>query len=154
MRVKDIDLQRNEIRIRDGKGLKDRVTLVPGKLQGPLAAHLEKVQQQHQSDLRLGYGSVELPGALARKYPNAPREWGWQWVFPATSHYIDRLTGEKRRHHLHESVLQKAVKDARLMAGISKPAPARTPCVIASPRIFWKMASTSVRFRNCSGTPT
>ena len=126
LRVKDIDLQRNEISIRDGKGLKDRVTLVPGKLRGPLAAHLEEVQQQHQSDLRLGYGSVELPGALARKYPNTPREWGWQWVFPATRLYLDRTTGGLRRHHLHESVLQRAVKDAVRKAGIAKRASCHT----------------------------
>ncbi len=84
--------------------------------------HLKIVQRQHEEDLRNGLGKVALPDALARKYPNAPKDWGWQWAFPAASHYSDRLTGERRRHHLHESVLQRAFKDARIRAGIAKPA--------------------------------
>ena len=122
LRVKDIDFASNQIVIRAGKGAKDRVTMLPAAVKADLAQHLEVVRRQHEQDLRHGAGWVELPGALVRKYPNAGREWGWQWVFPATSHYIDRVTGEKRRHHLHESVLQKAVKDGRLKGGIWKPA--------------------------------
>ncbi len=122
LRVKDIDFSKNQIVVRAGKGNKDRYTMLPAAAKDPLLRHLQAVKRQHEEDLRQGLGRVSLPDALERKYPNAGKEWGWQWVFPATSHYIDRLTGEKRRHHLHESVLQKAVKDARLMAGISKPA--------------------------------
>ncbi len=122
LRVKDLDFASNEIRIRAGKGDKDRVTMLPATVKDPLRQHLARVKAQYEADIRNGYHGVSLPHALARKYSNATKEWGWQWVFPATSPYIDRLTGEKRRHHLHESVLQKAVKDARLMAGLSKPA--------------------------------
>ena len=122
LRVKDVDFSRNQIVVRAGKGDKDRYTMLPAAAKDPLLRHLQAVKRQHEEELRQGLGRVSLPDALERKYPNAGKEWGWQWVFPATNHYIDRLTGEKRRHHLHESVLQKAVKDARLMAGISKPA--------------------------------
>ena len=122
LRVKDIDFSKNQIVVRAGKGDKDRYTMLPAAAKDPLLRYVQAVKRQHEEDLRQGLGRVSLPDALERKYPNAGREWGWQWMFPATSHYIDRLTGEKRRHHLHESVLQKAVKDARLMAGISKPA--------------------------------
>src|SRR5205814_797968 len=85
-----------------------------------LIAHLERAREQHQADLRRGAGWVELPNALTRKYPNAGRDWGWQWVFPATRMYVERLTGQRRRHHLHESVLQRAVKHAVWHAGIAK----------------------------------
>jgi integrase len=84
LRVKDLDFTRGEVTVRDGKGQKDRVTLLPGKLTAPLQAHLDRVRRQHEADLRAGLGSVELPDALERKYPRAPWEWGWQWVFPAT----------------------------------------------------------------------
>jgi integron integrase len=122
LRVKDVDLSRGEIIVRDGKGKKDRVTILPSELSRPLVAHLERVKTQHHKDLSSGRGSVELPYALRRKYPNAAREWGWQWVFPATRFYRDRITGEYRRHHLHESVLQRAIKMAVRVAGIAKPA--------------------------------
>jgi len=89
-------------------------------------AHLERVAHQHQRDLAMGAGWVELPHALARKYPNAGREWAWQWVFPATRHYTDALTGQRRRHHLHESVVQRAVKRAVLRSGVAKPASCHT----------------------------
>ncbi len=126
LRVKDVDFAANQIVIRDGKGRKDRVTMLPAAIKAPLGCHIERVQQQHQADLRHGAGWVELPGALARKYPNAGRDWGWQWVFPATRFYVDRATGQRRRHHLHESVLQRAVKDAVRVVGIAKPATCHT----------------------------
>ncbi|MBI4246886.1 MAG: integron integrase [Candidatus Rokubacteria bacterium] len=118
LRVKDVDFATNQIVIRDGKGHKDRVTMLPAAVKAALTAH--------QADLRHGAGWVELPGALLRKYPNAGREWGWQWVFPATRLYVERVTGQRRRHHLHESVLQRAVKDAVRAARIAKPATCHT----------------------------
>jgi integron integrase len=121
LRVKDIDFSKNQIVVRAGKGNKDRYTMLPAAKE-PLLRHLQAVKRQHQEDVKQSLGRVSLPDALERKYPNAGKEWGWQWVFPATSHYTDRVTGERRRHHLHESVLQKAVKDARLKVGIAKPA--------------------------------
>jgi len=126
LRVKDLDFTTNQIVIRDGKGRKDRVTMLPAAVKAALAAHVERMRAQHQADVRRGAGWVELPGALARKYLNAGREWGWQWVFPATRFYVDRTTGQRRRHHLHESVLQRAVKDAVHAVGISKPATCHT----------------------------
>jgi integron integrase len=126
MRVKDIDLPRGEIRIRDGKGRKERVTMLPRIVKELLPAHLELVRQLHQRDLREGAGAVSLPDALARKYPSANREWGWQWIFPASSRYVDRDSGTQRRHHLHESVIQKAIKQAVIRACIAKPASSHT----------------------------
>ena len=122
LRVKDVEFSRGEILVRDGKGARDRVTLLPAGVAAPLAAHLGRVQVQHEGDLRAGLGSVELPLALERKYPRAAFEWGWQWVFPATRHYTDPVSGRRRRHHLHESVLQKAVREAALRARIARPA--------------------------------
>ena len=126
LRIKDVDFSTNEIRVRSGKGDKDRVTMLPGAVKEPLLTHLQGVERQHEEDIRKGLGRVALPDALERKYPNAGKEWGWQWIFPATSHYIDRITGEKRRHHLHESVLQKAVKAAVRKSGLPKPASPHT----------------------------
>jgi integron integrase len=122
LRVKDINFDRNELTIRDGKGGKDRVTMLPAAVKEPLLAHLKWVNAQHEADLAAGRGCVALPGTLRAKYPNAPKEWAWQWVFPATRLYVDQETGERRRHHLHESVLQRAVKDAARAAGICRPA--------------------------------
>jgi integron integrase len=118
LRVKDIDFVGNQIVVRAGKGNKDRHTMLPAAVKEPLAKHLEIIKQQHQRDLDRGLGRVALPNALERKYPNADKEWGWQWVFPGSSHYTDRLTGERRRHHQDESVLQKVVKGAVRKAGI------------------------------------
>lgn len=126
LRVKDIDFDQNEIVVRAGKGDKDRHTMLPAATVGLLRCHLESVRLRHQDDLGRGLGTVALPGALSRKYPGAPKEWGWQWVFPATSHYIDLETGVRRRHHLHESVLQKAFKEARDKSGVVKPAGCHT----------------------------
>jgi integron integrase len=121
LRVKDIDFDRGELTVRDGKGGKDRVTMLPAAVKGPLMHHLQSVRAQHEQDLAAGRGTVVLPTALRSKYPNAPREWAWQWVFPATRHFID-ASGERHRHHLHESVIQRAVKDAARAAGIPRPA--------------------------------
>jgi integron integrase len=122
LRIKDLHFERREIVVRDGKGGKDRVTMLPGALHDPLRRHLEDVRTLHRADLAAGAGRVALPGTLAVKYPSAPGEWGWQWVFPATRLYRDVATGERRRHHLHESVVQRAVKDTVRAAGIPRPA--------------------------------
>ena len=120
LRVKDIDFRRNEITVRNGKGGKDRVTMLPASCKQGLLDHLEQVRGRHEADLRKGLGRAPLPDALVRKYPNADRQWGWQYVFPASSHYVDRRTGIRHRHHLHETVVQKAVAQAARRAGISK----------------------------------
>ncbi|PYO13048.1 MAG: hypothetical protein DMD75_06300 [Candidatus Rokuibacteriota bacterium] len=126
LRVQDIDFAMNQIVVRDGKGAKDRVTVLPIVAKEPLTRQLLKVKRQHEADLACGAGWVELPWALARKYPNAGREWPWQWAFPATRFYVDRATGQRRRHHLHESVLQRAVLDAVRRAGLGKRATPHT----------------------------
>lgn len=100
--------------------------MLPAAVRRSLWKHLQAVKRQHEDDLKKGLGRVALPHALERKYPNAGKEWAWQWVFPATTHFIDRITGEKRRHHLHESVVQRAVKEARFKAGTPKPASCHT----------------------------
>jgi integron integrase len=126
LRVKDLDFTNNQIVVRAGKGDKDRHTMLPTAVKEPLARHLEIVREQHRRDLERGLGRVALPNALERKYVNAGKEWGWQWVFPATSHYTDPATGEQRRYHLHESALQKAVKQAVRRGGLSKTATPHT----------------------------
>jgi integron integrase len=126
LRVKDVDLERLELMVRDGKGRKDRVTVFPRSLHAPFSAHLTEVKRQHERDVSAGAGTVALPDALRVKYPTAAREWGWQWVFPATRLYVDAVTGERRRHHLHESVLQRAIKDAVRAAGLTKQASAHS----------------------------
>jgi len=126
LRIKDVDFGASQILVRGAKGNKDRVTLLPAVVRPALLRHLECVRAQHQRDLAIGAGYVELPEALARKYPNASREIAWQWVFPATRIYRDRITGERRRHHLHESVLQRAVKEAIRRAGVNKLASCHT----------------------------
>jgi len=147
LRIKDISFDRGELTIRDGKGGKDRVTMLPAALQKPLAGHLARVKAQHDADLAAGRGSVALPGALRAKYPNAPREWAWQWVFPATRFYVDPGTGERRRHHLHETVVQRAVKDAARAAGT---VPRHViHYATRSRRICWRPGMTSGRFRSC-----
>jgi integron integrase len=121
LRVKDVDFQTNQIFVRDGKGEKDRVTMLPASLKEPLKEHLKKVRRLHEMDINEGFGSVYLPYALARKYPQAEKEWGWQYIFPAPTRSIDPRSGARRRHHLDESGLQKAVKEAVRRAGIHKP---------------------------------
>ena len=126
LRVQDVDFGANQIVVRTGKGDKDRVTMLAAVVKADVAHHLEGVREQHLSDLDHGAGWVELPTGLARKYPNAGREWVWQWVFPATRLYVDRDTRQRRRHHLHESVLQRVVKSAVVRAGIAKRATPHT----------------------------
>jgi integron integrase len=126
LRLKDVDFAANQITIRDGKGGKDRMTMLPGAVKADLARHIERVQKQHARDLAHGAGWVELPWALGRKYPNAGRESAWQWVFPATRFYVDQATVQRRRHHLHESVIQRAVREAVLKTGIVKRATCHT----------------------------
>ena len=120
LRVKDIDFDYRQIIVRSGKGCKDRITMLPDSLVRPLRRQLETVQKIHREDLSLGFGSVYLPLALDRKYPNAAREWLWQYVFPASQISIDPRSGHHHRHHIHESNLQKAVRQAAKMSGIPK----------------------------------
>jgi integron integrase len=126
LRVKDLDFAQTQVVVRDGKGGKDRVTTLPVRLVTPLQDHLRIVERTHQEDLARGYGVVYLPDALERKYPNANREWPWQYVFPADRLSTDPRTGVVRRHHLDESGLQKAVHAAVRAAGITKPASCHT----------------------------
>jgi len=120
LRVQDLDFAYRQIIVRDGKGGKDRVVPMPVALMEPLQPHLERVRLQHQEDLENGFGEVYLPGALARKYRNAPKEWGWQYVFPSSRLSVDPRSGKTRRHHVHENTLQRAVKRAAQAAGLSK----------------------------------
>jgi integron integrase len=126
LRVKDLEFTRGQIVVREGKGDKDRVTMLPKVACHPLLIHLERVRELHQRDLAEGFGRVYLPDALARKYPNADREWGWQYVFPAAARSRDPRSGVIRRHHLDESVIQRAVKEAVRRSGVNKPATPHT----------------------------
>lgn len=126
LRVKDIDFARLQIVVREGKGDKDRVTVLSPSLVEPLRRQLERARALHQMDIREGYGRVHLPYSLARKYANAAREWGWQYVFPAIRRSFDPRTGQEQRHHISETSLQKAVKKALRDAGINKPASCHT----------------------------
>lgn len=134
LRVKDLDLERRQITVRDGKGFKDRVTMVPESLRTRLAGQLARVRAVYEADLQAGYQGVWLPDALARKYPNAPREWPWQWVFPAASLTSGRVrpdapahgSGGWWRHHLAPELLQRAMKAAAARAGLSKRATPHT----------------------------
>lgn len=126
MRVKDVDFAANEITVRGGKGDRDRVTMLPERFKGPLLHHVAAVRAQHERDVAAGAGWVELPGALGEKYRGAGREWGWQWVFPASRLYEDPRSAERRRHHLHETVVQRAFREAVRAAGIAKRASCHT----------------------------
>ena len=126
LRVKDIEFSYGQITVRDGKGAKDRVTMLPSSLEQDLKAHLKGVKRLHEADLAAGRGRVYLPYALARKYPRADSEWGWQYVFPAPGLSWDPRTGEHRRHHLHERALQRAFHDASRAAGVIKHATCHT----------------------------
>ena len=121
LRVKDVEFSRREIIVREGKGNKDRVTVLPENLMLPLQAHLVKVKALHERDLDAGFGTVYLPNALAVKYPNAAKAWGWQFVFPSPLRSIDPRSGVERRHHVYETSVQRAVREASRLAGIHKP---------------------------------
>jgi integron integrase len=121
LRIKDVDLENAKLIVRQGKGNKDRVTLLPKNLITPLATHLEKVKALHASDLLNGLGEAPLPLALAGKYPNAGLHWGWQFVFPSAQHCSDPYTGRMVRFHVHEKTLQRAVKNAARQAQVPKP---------------------------------
>ena len=126
LRVKDVDFARGEILVRDGKGQKDRVTMLPMRLAGPLREQLGHGRELHRADLEAGYGAVWLPFALARKYPDAARDWAWQYVFPAPGRSVDPRDGIERRHHLNEQAFQRAMKIAVRGAGVLKPATPHT----------------------------
>ena len=126
LRVKDIDFGYNRISVREGKGMRERVTILPARLKQPLQAHLARIQELHQQDLARGHGAVYLPTALGRKYPGAARSWPWQYVFPAAKPSFDPRSGEIRRHHVAEKNLQNAVKLAIRAAGLAKAASCHT----------------------------
>jgi len=126
LRVQDVDFAANQIIVRDGKGFKDRITMLPNVIKRPLLEHLEIIKKIHERDLAEGYGRVQMPYALSRKYPNAGKEWIWQWVFPQENRWVNPQTGQRGRHHVDESLLQKAVKAAVGQASITKRATCHT----------------------------
>ena len=126
LRVRDLDFAAAQVLVRRGKGQKDRAVLLPTGLIAPLQSHLVKVRTMHAGDLARGLGAVALPEALAVKYPNAAREWPWQWVFPASRHHVEERTGARRRHHVHETALQRAMRAAVLASGLNKAASCHT----------------------------
>lgn len=136
LRVQDIDFKANQVIVRDGKGFKDRVTMLPQAAKRPLVAHLRDVKSIHEQDLAEGYGRVHLPYALARKYPNAPCEWRWQFVFPQKHRWVNAGTGEQGRHHVDESIIQRAMKAAVKKAGLTKRASSHTLRHYAESRIM------------------
>lgn len=126
LRVKDVDMDRGELTIREAKGNKDRVTVLPDCLRGTLGEVLHRGGRFHAAEVEEGRGRVMLPGAFARKHPAAEQAWPWQWVFPASKYFRDRETGRWYRHHLHETVVQKAIREAVIRAGIAKRASCHT----------------------------
>lgn len=126
LRIKDVDFENDLLIIRSGKGEKDRSLMIPGKIREELAKHITSVKEFHDQDLKMGYGEVFLPDALEKKYPGAPREWGWQWVFSAQNLSVDPRSGKVMRWHIHPSAIQRAVKDAVLKAGLPKKASCHT----------------------------
>ena len=126
LRVKDVDFARHEILIRDGKGAKDRVTMLPDAVVPPLQDHLQQRRALFEDDRQVGKADVYMPDALGRKYPNSPTEWGWQYIFPSGSYSVDPRSGAERRHHLDEKLLQRAMKRAVQASGLAKPATPHT----------------------------
>jgi len=126
LRVKDVDFARHQLFIRDPKGRRDRVTMLPRSLDEPLRLQLTHARRLHDEDVAAGYGAVWLPTALARKVPGAARDWLWQWVFPASSRYVDAEAATERRHHLHETVIQRAVRETVIGSGLQKRATSHT----------------------------
>jgi integrase len=151
LRVQDIGFERHEITVRAGKGNKDRHTMLPHALEGLLRDQLARAEWVHRRDLADGWGAVPLLNALARKYPAASKDWRWQWVFPQARRWRNERTDEQGRHHVHASVVQRAVKEAADRAGIAKPAGCHT--VTPSRPTFSSLATTSGRSRSSSGTP-
>jgi integron integrase len=148
LRVKDIDFGYRQVTVREGKGNKDRITVLPASVELRLRLHIEDVRAQFEKDLKEGGGYVTLPKALALKYANADRTWGWQWVFPAHRQYLDSKTGRRYRHHLDETTLQRAVRK-RQDWPTSRSTPPATPSGIPSRLISSRTDTTSVRSRNC-----
>ena len=151
LRVKDLDFSYKQITVRDGKGGKDRTTVLPEKLIEPLKTHLLEVKKIHECDLKIGLGKVEMPFALARKYPNAEREWRWQYIFPSKILSRNPRTGATGRHHLSESSLQKPFKQVVEKQKLRKPQ-VRTHFAILLPHICSKTVRTSARFKTFSDT--
>ena len=149
LRVKDVEFERREIIVRDGKGGKDRVTVLPENLVVPLQGHLSRRRAQHQADAAEGFGSVWLPDALATKYPAAATAWGWQWVFAGTSRSTDPRSGEIFRYHLHEQSVQRAVYAAARRSGIDKPC---SPHVLRHYLPFLTMSGIASVFDGVMGT--
>lgn len=143
LRIKNADLEQHSITVRSGKRDKDRLTVLPASLVELLKRHLHRVRSQHQDDLAAGWGAVELPHALERKYRNAAREWGWQWLFPQGRRWRNPQDNREGRHHLEPSLVQRAVRAA---------VQAATPSAIPVPLTFWNRALTSAQFRNYSAT--
>jgi hypothetical protein len=137
--------------IRDSKGGKDRVTMLPRTLSAPLQTHLQNVRQIHDRDRAAGWGKVQLPAALDRKYPSASADWRWQWVFPQARRWKNATTGEQGRHHVHETIVQRTMKETVCRARLAKHASCHT-LRIRSPPTLWKRAMTSAPSRSCSGT--
>jgi integron integrase len=151
LRVQDIDFSRNEILIRDGKGAKDRITMLPQSLKVPLLEHLKRAKNIHERDLADGWGRVRLPDAINRKYPNASREWRWQWVFRQENRWRNAKTSEEGRHHIYESLVQKVVRTAVARAGLMKRATCHTFRYSFATHLL-EAGTTYERIRNCWGT--
>ncbi len=126
LRIKDVDLENDLLMVRSGKGEKDRALVIPEKIKGELSKHVASVKEIHDQDVKMGYGEVSLPDALEKKYPGAPKEWGWQWVFPAEKLSVDPRTGKVMRWHIHPAAIQRAVKEAVTKAEVPKMASCHT----------------------------
>jgi integron integrase len=126
LRVKDVDFENDLLMVRSGKGEKDRALMIPEKIKEGVAKHVASVKEIHEQDVKIGHGEVSLPDALEKKYPGAPREWGWQWVFPAEKLSVDPRTGKVMRWHIHPSAIQRAVKEAVMKANLPKMASCHT----------------------------
>jgi len=126
LRIKDVDLENDLLMVRSGKGEKDRALMIPEKIKEELSKHVASVKEVHDQDVKMGYGEVSLPDALEKKCPGAPKEWGWQWMFPAEKLSVDPRTGKVMRWHIHPSAIQRAVKEAVMKAGVPKMASCHT----------------------------
>jgi len=154
LRVKDVDFEHRAIVVREGKGNKDRVVMLPQSIVPALREQLARARVLWAADQAEGRAGVAMPDALERKYPRAGSAWTWFWVFPQATHSTDPRSGVVRRHHLYDQTFQRAFKRAVTQAGIQKPATPRTPCGTPSRRTCCRRATTSVRCRSCSGTKT